>query len=417
MQKLFDAFRHYIIKHPREEVYKPSSPKYDGNQLIGILKKLDPLELDFPQEEIDKVMDFVHISDYLHNLYIDFYTTVQQRLADFNMKGEDIVEFFITFLNREWKTIIDKVLAAPKSLPKGTYLYQDMVNHKLQLEDGTKLDVQAVLEGATDAVSMLCNFMRHMFDKEFCNEAADPKWFTANLRDIFQMADVMATFKYSYDNVLYDSIYVKMDKDKKTIAFYFENDRNEMLKRLGNMIIGERMLHVECQQREKKMKSELERYVQFRRIKRMKVQDGFIKFEFGKGEPKHFLDIVKETQAAITAYYEYLDLNMKLDKLNDITVAEILGVWMAIQYICREGTEQWKMGKGTLYTKEELGDMPRKIKTDDLLAYLVILTGIKQSHIKTTVEALEADWKRFNYIWTSPLYRIKTTTVYRSILL
>lgn len=66
----------------------------------------------------------------------------------------------------------------------------------------------------------------------------------------------------------------------------------------------------------------------------MKVQDGFIKFEFGKGEPKHFLDIVKETQAAITAYYEYLDLNMKLDKLNDITVAEILGVWMAIQYIC-----------------------------------------------------------------------------------
>ena len=34
--KLFDVFKQYIVKHPRVAAYKPTSNKYDRNQLFDI---------------------------------------------------------------------------------------------------------------------------------------------------------------------------------------------------------------------------------------------------------------------------------------------------------------------------------------------------------------------------------------------
>lgn len=99
--KLFDAFKHYIVKHPKVAAYKSSSPEYDEEKLLDILKVLEPMDLDSSDVERDKVIDFLYISTYLHKLYVEFYSDVQKRLADFNMRGEEIVEFFIAFMNKE----------------------------------------------------------------------------------------------------------------------------------------------------------------------------------------------------------------------------------------------------------------------------------------------------------------------------
>lgn len=407
LMKLFDAYKHYIVKHPKVSAYKPSSPDYDEEKLLGILKELEPMDLDFSDVERDKVIDFLHISTYLHNLYVEFYTDVQKQMADFNMKGKEIVEFFIAFMNKEFKTVNEKMKEASELIPQGTYLYQDMANHKVELPDGTKLDLKAAMEAETDAISMLCNYLRYHLDEEYRNVDADPKGFTTNLLQLFQMADLMATFKHSYDDTLYDKTFVKMDMEEQRIVFDYDNYHNEKLKALGHAIIGERIMHVACQHRERGDKSVLERYVTDYRVKRVAITEGWVKLEFGQGNPKHHLDLVKATQAAIDAYYEFLDLDLKLDKLGGISVAETIGVWVALQYICHEALAHMEYGENdVLYTKEDLDDIPRKFRKDDLLAYVVKLTGIKPRAVVAILEALEADWKKYNYIWTAPLFKI-----------
>lgn len=406
--KLFSVFKHYIKKHPKEPAYKPTSDSYDADKLKEVLLKIYDSKPEVNAEEMQKVFDFIDITTYLHNLYKEFYSIVQHRLADFNLKGEEIIEFFIAILNKEYKTITEKLKEATIKRPQGSYLYQDMVNQKLEAPDGSKLDIKAVMEGATDATSMLCNFMRYHLSEEYVNKEAKPEFFTSNVRDLFQMADIMATFKHSYDDVLYDHTYVIMDTVGQTINFDFEDYRNEKLKALGHLILSERILHVDCQIRESGKRSLIESYVTNYRIKRIHVNDGYVTLEFGQGDPKRHLEIAQETQAAIDAYYEFLDLNMKLPGLGDITVAETLGIWTALQYICHEATEhiRWDMKK-VIYTKEEMGGIPRKFRKEDLMGYLTKLTGLRQNKISPVIEALEVNWGKYNDIWTSPLYKIK----------
>lgn len=405
--KLFEAFKQYIVKHPRVAAYKPTSDKYDRDELFAILKKLGPEDMKVPQDEIDKVGDFLWITDLAHSLYKDFYSTVEELLGHLGLKGEEIVEYFIAFLNHEHKAVCNKIKETQRNMPKGTYMLQDMTNPKVELPDGTKVDMRAAMEGATDATSMLCNYMRRHLEDEYRNEGYDPNRFAGAIRNMYQMADMMATFKHSYDCVLYERSFVKIDQKAETIMFDDDDYHEEKLKALGQLILGERVLHVRCQNRDKGKRSELERYVKYYRVKRMKVTDGNVKLEFGQGESKIHLEYMWGMQAAIDAYYEFLDINMKLDGLGGISLAEALGVWVALQSLCHEVVELWRVTPKMIYRKEEFGDFPRDIDIADLEAYLVRLTGIKYSHVKQVLKALEVDWTKYNYIWTSPLFRIK----------
>ena len=199
---------------------------------------------------------------------------------------------------------------------------------------------------------------------------------------------------------------MKVDMKACTIAFDDEDYRNEKLEALGQVIMGDRVLHVRGLNREKGKKSALERYLKCYRVKRMKVKDGNVTLEFGQGTPRRHKEFLREMQAAIDAYYEFLDIEMKLEGLNGISLAEVLGVWVALQCICFEITEQCKLKPRMIYTKEEMGDLPRKIKVADLEDYLVKLTGLKTGNVRLVLKALEVDWTKYNYIWTSPLYRL-----------
>ena len=406
MQKFFDAYRQYIVKHPKVAAYKPTSEKYDAAQLQDAVKKL-PKEvvLGITAEELIHFKDFITASDLLHSLCKDFYTQLQKTLAVLNLKGIDIVDYFIGFLNKEYMTTEYKINELPKQLSEGSYLYQDMHNHKLHMPNGAALDLKAVMEGATDSVSVLCNYMRYHLDEEFYDENADPQGFTTYLVRIFQLANEYATFKHSYDQVIYEQNYV--DITGGTITFEYENERDAKLMTLGHMILDERVLHVNCQLREIARKPKLARYVTNYRVKRVKVNDGVVTLEFGQGEPKKHLAVVTVTLASILAYYEFLDINLKLEKLGGITLEEVIGVWMALQYICLECVQQAKIADRVFYTKEEMGVFPRKFKVEDLTSYLVKLTGMKEHRVKMVLHAFEVDWKSYNDIWTLPLYKIK----------
>ena len=61
--KLFDAFKQYIVKHPKVAAYKPTSADYDRDKLFAIVKKLATDDMMVSKEETKKVLDFLWISD------------------------------------------------------------------------------------------------------------------------------------------------------------------------------------------------------------------------------------------------------------------------------------------------------------------------------------------------------------------
>lgn len=405
--RIFEAFKQYIIRHPKVAAYRPTSDSYDRAQLFGIIKKLGPVDMKDSKEELDKVRDFLNISDLAHKLYKDFYRTLEEQFANLGLKGEEISEYFIAFLNHDYNVVTDKVNRTHKNLSDGTYLMQDMTNQKLELPDGSKVDMRAAIEGETDATSLLCNYLRHHLNDEYKKEDADSNRFASTIKSLFEMAGVIATFKHSYDDVLYGQSFVKIDSVAKTILFDFDNYYNEKLKTLGQLIFGERVLHVYCQNRTRGRKSELEKYVKYYRVKKSKVRDGYITLEFGQGESKTHLEFMRVMQAAIDAYYEYLDINMPLENLGGIRLSEFLGVWIALQCMCYQISERWKVIPGKIYTKEEFGLFPRKMKASDLEAYLMKMTGVKVSHVRCVLQTMEVNWTKYNDIWTSPLLKIK----------
>ncbi|MBR2196573.1 MAG: hypothetical protein IJ911_13300 [Salinivirgaceae bacterium] len=400
--KLFDAYKQYIIKNPKEAAYKPTSGKYDGKKLYEIVNNLDKTGLDYNREELQKVVDFWEISNYFHGLMNELYQRIKKNFNNFNMRGEDIKEFFIAILNREYRLVCIKMREAAKQQPKGTYLYQDITNPQIQLSSG-KFNTMAVLEASTETVNMICNSLRFYLKDELRNENADPNMFAANVLHIYEMADIYVTFKHSYDDILYNGGFIKIEQEKK--VFYFDYDSHYELRLLkaGNMMFGERMSLIYSKYHLEGKKLKFGKYVTNYRIKRTKLQEGRVTLEFGQGNPKTHRELVIEMEAAIDSFYEYLDINVKLAKLNDIMLVEALAVWTALRYICCETLERIDSDATSMYTIKDMDFIPRLYKKEHLIEYVEKLTGINKKKVKNTLESFEADNNHYNDIWTSPL--------------
>ena len=324
--KLFDAIKQYIVKHPIVAAYKPTSDKYDGERIKDILTNLKEEGLEVTQEEKDRLEDFLEISDYFHELVSEIYIHIKKDFNDFNMKGEDIMEFFIADLNREFRVIHNKMREVARKQPKGTYLYQDMTNPRLQLPSGEYVDARAAMEASTEAINMICNYLRFFLKEEFINKEADPELFAANVLRIYRMADVNVTFKHSYDDILYNGGFIKIEREKQLITFDYDNYNELKLLRIGDMMFSERIMHVNTKYRLEGKKLQLGKHIANYRIKRCRLQRGCVTLEFGQGDPKGHRMIAMEMESAIDAFYEYLDLNVKLEKLGGVVLSEALAV-------------------------------------------------------------------------------------------
>lgn len=110
-------------------------------------------------------------------------------------------------------------------------------------------------------------------------------------------------------------------------------------------------------------------------------------------------------QAAVDAYYEFLDSDTILPVLADSTIDEAISVWCAIQYMALYVSSNINYDI-SLYTRDDYSSIPSKILKNDLISYIAKLTGIKFSKIRPILTALEADWHKYNDIWSSMLYPV-----------
>lgn len=220
-----------------------------------------------------------------------------------------------------------------------------------------------------------------------------------------QISQMAVTLKHSYDDILCNGGFVQFDNVNKLIVFDYENHNNLKLLLAGDMMFSERRLQVMNHIREGSVVPRLFKYVTNYRIKRAKINNGSITLDFGQGNPKDYKQIVSDMQSAVDSYYEFLVGNTILPNLANCTIDEVISVWCAIQYIASYISTNINYDI-SIQTKEDYFTVPSKILKNDLLSYIVKLTGIKTQKIKAAVIALEADWTKYNDIWSSMLYPI-----------
>lgn len=407
MQKLFDAFKQYITSTKRgEKAYRPSAVQYDSMKMEGIMHDLPVKDLDCSEEEMLKVVDFLKISDVFHDYCKEFHSFLLSKLKTLNMRGEDVIELFNAALNRDFKVVTTKIQEAQnKQKGNGLTLFQDMTNPRIMTQEGYGIEVKSGMEGRTDGLNQICNIIRHVMSDDFKDEVATPEKFSENLIHIFIEANKFEAFKYSYDDILYNRGYVKHNFGADSYAFDYDSHRELKLLKAGHMIFQERISKYFQMNLIHHKATPFDKYVAFYRVKRVKLEGGFVKVEFGGGDPKDHREVASEFQAAMEAYYEFLDLNMQLNGVVTLSLIEVLSVWSALRYLCREVLERVNCDL-MMNTREEMEAIPRRFKKDDLIQYVSKLTGVKPYRAKTALEFFEVNWATINDVWTVPLYNV-----------
>ena len=407
MSDFFKAYKRYIIHHPERVQYKPTADKaFDKGKLYDVYKEI--VKDVIPKEE-DRALisDFVRISQYLHDIYSEMYKLLNDDLQHLNLKGIEVAEYLVACLNREYKVIWKKRAKAMEKAEKGTYLTSDMFDFKLlsSAPGIGMLDARASLEAATDSYNLIMNYLRHFLKEEFKTDDAKEGGFAGRLIRMFQITQIAVVFKHSYDDILYNKGFVKVDDENRSIMFDYDNHEDLILLRAGDIMFSERRLHVMSENLHKQIKPRLYRYVTDRRIKRAKIENSVITLEFGQGNAKEHKEIVNDLQASIDAFYEFLQGETVLPQMANATVDEAISVWGAIQYIAMY-VSTYKDYDVALYKREDFSVVPSKIRKDRLIDYVVKLTNIKASKVKMVIMKMEADWSRYNDMWTSMIYPV-----------
>lgn len=407
MSDFFKAYKRYIIHHPKRMQYKPTADKaFDKGKLYDVYKEIVK-DVEPKEEDCALIYDFVRISQYLHDIYSEMYKHLNDDLRHLNLKGIEVAEYLVACLNREYKVIWKKRAEAMEKAEKGTYLTSDMFNFKLLSSSPGigMLDVRGSLEAATDSYNLIMNYLRHFLDEKFETDDAKEGEFAGRLIRMFQITQIAVVFKHSYDDILYNKGFVKVDDENRSIMFDYDNHEDLILLRAGDMMFSERRLHVMSENLHKQIKPRLYRYVTDRRIKRAKIENCVITLEFGQGNAKEHKEIVNDLQASIDAFYEFLQGETVLPQMANATVDEATSVWGAIQYIAMY-VSTYKDYDVALFKREDFSEVPSKIRKDSLIDYVVKLTNIKASKVKMVIMKMEADWSRYNDMWTSMIYPV-----------
>ena len=387
--------------------YKPTADiAFDKGKLYDVYKEI--VKDVIPKEEdCALISDFVRISQYLHDIYSEVYKHLNDDLRHLNLKGIEVAEYLVACLNREYKVIWKKRAEAMDKAEKGTYFTSDMFDFKLlsSAPGIGMLDARASLEAATDSYNLIMNYLRHFLDEKFETDDAKEGEFAGRLIRMFQITQIAVVFKHSYDDILYNKGFVKVDDENRSIMFDYDNHEDLILLRAGDMMFSEWRLHVMSENLHKQIKPRLYRYVTDRRIKRAKIENSVITLEFGQGNAKEHKEIVDDLQASIDAFYEFLQGETVLPQMANATVDEAISVWGAIQYIAMY-VSTYKDYDVALFKKEDFSVVPSKIRKDSLIDYVVKLTNIKASKVKMVIMKMEADWSRYNDMWTSMIYPV-----------
>lgn len=406
MRDFFKAYKEYLVKEKCKSEFKPTTDKFNKDVLYDAYKNVkSPHKI--TDADRSAIHNFTLISQQLHDLYENLYQRLEDDLNHLNLRGIEAAEYIVAALNREYKVISDKHKKTMLKATKGSYNASDLLNFKIKSPDPNigMIDARAALESLTATAGLLLNYLRHNLDKQFNTDTIKPNEFAEKLKDMITCSHTTVVIKQSYDDILYNNGFVLYDDKKNQIIFDYENRKDLLLLFAGDMMFAERQLFAIGQQKEGKVKFRLRQYVTNQRIKKAHINHSCVKLDFGQGNPKDHLNFSDYLQAAIDSYYEFLDGTLKLPNFHNATIDEAVSVWSALQYIAHYINDK-KNFDVYLLKREDFEKIPTKILKTDLIDYVVKLTNIRTYKVKLLLEALQADWNKYNDIWSAMLYTV-----------
>ena len=457
---MFSEFKKYIINHPRVAEYRPTSDNYNKDKLLAILKTLDPSSpqvskfLDDPttrqpddlpnngigtkssemETSVRRIADFIQFSTYLHKWWTEFYRILKQDMIKTGLSGAELSLFPIAMLNRDWKVITEKRREQLKKVPEGLYMVSDLMNFKIDPENGMKpVDIRAAMENETDSVGLIMNYLRYFNSDDFEPSAVSNQPPVSDLNAAAQkqpalaittspsemmsqkmggvvlrmktVASVYAVLKRCYDDVLYGDGYVEIDEENHRV--FFGDDSCDKLLSLaeGEEMFSQRRLRVFDRLRQGAETGRRQGWMPQYRLKKVEIEDGVMTPKLVRANPKEFTMLELDMRAAMKSYYEFLDKNAVLTMFNGATAEEVIRCVVALQYLVNEVVETERYDD-SLFTKDDFRKVPCRMNQRVLMDYLKRFTSIDGRKLKCIIDAMTAQMNGFSDIWTRPLFEM-----------
>lgn len=407
---MYRNFIQLVIRDKENVAIKPFNKKY--NPKAFNVHKEEVKDGSFnPTDEL-RIETFIFATTILHECWLQSNKSVEELYKRLDARGYDIAASLIGFLNHNSIVALRKYRGnVSRNVPKGSYDIADMGKYKLEATDPSlgMVPADAALEGTTDSVSYLLDYMRYDMDTFFTSDAINKDEYSTAIRDATTSVSYLISLKQVYDNMLYDEGYCEYDIESKRLTFKSLNDRGQCMQHAGKIVMQSKIFHDQTRNPNKPV--DFFSYLGNKRIKRYTIVDGVVKLEFGSGRAEAYEMHFRQMQATIDAYYEYIDF-ADLPDYKNINLKDILAVRVTLAYIAGYLCENYKFGIGTIYTQEEMNELPVRFNKQELVDYIDRLCTVGRKLIRQILPMFvynsAIDKSQHNDIWIRPIQETPT---------
>lgn len=403
----YNAYKEYIIHHLKVREYIPTSEKFDADALRGVVDKIDPDVYPLTAADEDAIINFIEASKSLHEMHNLMYAHIKKILPSCNMQGKSICEYFIGIINRNCHILFKEHNRNLKSVNTKSIPVMDLTEFRLEQDSPglTPLPIRSSLEMATDFTGLVLNYLRYFLDYNFEQPNIPEDEFAGRLFAIDKLANIGLLFRYMYYHALFDEERLYIADEGRKYRVTYDDEEKERLIKAGEILFTNKHLSIYNKYSAETPNTKFFKWLRTYRIKSFQVHQRCLKLSFGQGRVTDLNNTLKEIDAALMAYYPFLDIHQKLPRLYDVTIEEVLLVYGTMRYISRHVMNNGRYDAG-LYTRSDFDIIPCKILKTDWIDYIGKLITLSKKKIIQCVELFEADWGRANNIWETPLYPI-----------
>ena len=402
----FDAYKEYLILNSKNE-YIPTSAKFDVKSLVDAMGMVDQKVYPMTPMDEEAVYDFAEASKALNMMHIDMYAHIKKILPSLNMQGKNVCEYFVGIVNRNSHIIAKKHNENLKAIDTKSFPVMDLTEFRFEQDNKelTPLPIRSNLEMDADITCLILNYIRYFLNNQLEQPGVSENQFAGRLLSIDNLANIGLLFRQMYNHALYEGAKISRLDEGSKILFSYEDEEKECLIKAGKILLENQQLAVYNKYSHENPNSRFNSLLNTYRIKSYKVSQGFLKLSFGQGRIKELNNTLKEIDAALMAYYPFLDITQKLPRLDDVSIEDVLVVYGTMQYIARYVIANGHFDLG-LYKRSDFDVVPSKILKTDLIDYLGKLVNLNKKKIVQCVKLFEAEWDKYNNIWDRPIYPI-----------
>ncbi len=382
----------------------PYNEKYDFDYVLDYLKKT-------VKSKTSSYIEHNALNSSFFNPYFKYFKEYFKEITKRNnLKLEDFLEVIITFANRDLYLVTARIRNANKD--RNEIDYDGMMNSTFQsnIPELGQINAQAGLEAIHDGLNMILNMTLKNYDH---NDSSNYNLKNLdNCAKLFSFSNIFIVIKSGYDIAIWEDHAIRYNKESNELKIKIIHKKNQYLNRIGEYrlernIFSSKIIVLSAFQEKNAfyqyISKEANKKRKAKRLKRIKVDEGEIKYKLADGIEKE--TVFKELQsfASLTTYYAFIR-NEILPNINSVNLYDVLVLYTEVQHLFSVAFGIKKAETAT--DVENFNLFKLKIKKQKLIEYLFCKTKYSRNQIKQTLE-LFIQKKGFYNIWERPLIEME----------